>query len=111
MTMSAPSCDVEGDFAEGFVGVGVVHLVGAAVAELRGRFGGFAERAVVGGGEFRGVTHDGRVGEAGFVERGADGGDASVHHVAGGDDVGAGGGVGDGGFGEEVVDVASLSIW
>ena len=49
--------------------------------------------------------------EAGVVQRGADGGDAAVHHVGRGDDVGAGLGVGDGGAGEQrqrgvVVDLA-----
>ena len=40
--------------------------------------------------------------EACFVERAADCGDAAVHHVAGGDDVGAGLGLADGGAGKQL---------
>jgi len=36
-----------------------------------------------------GVGKNGRVGEGGGVEGAADGGDAAVHHVGGGDDVDA----------------------
>src|SRR6185312_11471673 len=93
--------DVERDFAQGFGGVAGVHLVAAAVAELGRGFGGFAERAVKGGRKFRGVTHDGRVEVPIGIQLCANGGDAAVHHVAGGDDVGAGGGVAGGGLGEE----------
>jgi len=94
--------DVAGDFAEGFGGIGGVHLVGAAVAGHGCAFGGVAKRAVEGGGEFGGVAHDDGVGEAGFVERGAHGSDAAIHHVAGRDDIGAGAGVGDGGGCEQL---------
>ena len=51
---------------------------------------GVPERAVEGGGVFRRIGHDLHVEEAGLVEAFADGGDAPVHHVGGGDDVGAG---------------------
>ena len=54
--------DVEVDLAHGFAEIGAVHLVAAAVAELRRGVGGLAEGAVEGGGEFRGVAEDGRVG-------------------------------------------------
>ena len=40
--------------------------------------------------------------EAFVVEGAADGGDAAVHHVAGGDDVGSGAGLADGGAGEQI---------
>ena len=107
---------VERDLAHGLTNVSPVHLIAAAVAELRRGVGGLAEGAVKGGGELGGVAHDGRVGEGGGVERGADGFDAAVHHVGGGDDVGAGGGEGDGGAGEEweggvVVDVVVAWIF
>ena len=49
-----------------------------------------AERAVEGGGVFRRVGHDLHAAEAGGVERLADRADAPVHHVGGGDHVGAG---------------------
>ena len=41
-----PFGQVERDLAQGLVAVGRVHLVAAAVAELRRRFGGVAERTV-----------------------------------------------------------------
>lgn len=94
--------EVEGDFAEGFFGIGGVHLVAASVTELGGGFGGIAEGAVIGGGVFGGVGEDGGMVEAGLIEGLADGADAAVHHIAGGDDIGAGFGVADGGFGEEL---------
>src|SRR5581483_12169286 len=76
--------------------VGGVHLVGPPVAELRGALGGVAERAVEGRGVLGGVGQDGDAGVAGAVEGGPDGADLAVHHPAGGDDVGAGAGLGQG---------------
>ena len=81
---------VEQRLAQRLVAVGGVHLVAAAVAEGRRRVGGLAERAVEGGGELGAVGDDRRVAEALVVERGADGADAAVHHVARRDHVGAG---------------------
>jgi hypothetical protein len=94
--------EIEVDFAHGFAEVGAIHLIGAAVAELGRGVGGFAEGAVESRGKFRGVAEDGRVGTAGFIEGLADGGDAAVHHVAGGDDVGSGEGETRPGAGEQV---------
>ena len=93
---------VELDFAHGFAGVGRVHLVAAAVAEGWSGVGGLAEGSVEAAGELGGVAHDGRVLEAVGVERSAQGLDAAIHHVRGGDDVNAGLGLGDGGFGQKV---------
>jgi hypothetical protein len=93
--------DVEVDLAHGFAEVGAVHLVAAAVAELRGGAGGLAEGAVESGGELGGVAEDGRGVARRGVEGGADGFDAAVHHVAGCNDVGSGLGEGDGGAGEQ----------
>ena len=56
--------EVEIDLAHGFAEVGAIHLVGAAVAELGRGVGGFAEGAVEGRGELRGVAEDGRVGQS-----------------------------------------------
>ena len=56
--MSAPSAEVERDLAHRLVAVGRVHLVGAAVAELRRRLGGLAERPVERRGELGRVRHD-----------------------------------------------------
>ena len=50
--------EVEGDLAEGLVAVGGVHLVAAAVAELRGALGGVAEGPVEGAGVLGGVGQD-----------------------------------------------------
>ena len=74
-------------------GGGRVHLVAAAVAELRGALGGLAERAVEGAGVLGGVAHDRHVREAVGVQPPADRPDHAVHHAAGGDHVGAGPGV------------------
>src|SRR6266436_7147323 len=92
---------VERDFFQGFAGVGGIHLVAAAIAELRGGLRGFAERAVEAGAVFRGVGKNGGVFEFVLVEFFADGGYATVHHVGRGDDVGAGAGVGEGLVGED----------
>ena len=56
--------DVEVDLAHGFAKIRAVHLIAAAVAELRRGVGGLAEGAVKGGGELGGVAKDGRVGES-----------------------------------------------
>ena len=89
--MSAPFVEVEFDLAQSLVGIGGVHLVGALVALQRaGRADRFAERAVEGRSVFRRVGHDLHVDEPFRVQRRADGADPAVHHVGGGDDVGAG---------------------
>ncbi len=88
--MSAPSCDVEQRLAHCLAAVGGVHLVAAAIAERGRRAGGLAEGPVEGRGELGGVGEDRSVGEALLVERGADRADTPVHHVRGGDEVGAG---------------------
>ena len=92
--------DIEGDLSERFSGVGGVHLVGATVATSWGTFGGLAEGAIECGGKFCGVRENGNFGELGGVKGVADRPDAAVHHVAGSDDIGPGGGVREGGFGE-----------
>ena len=93
---------VQQRLAQRLAGVGRIHLVAPAVAFLRTRVGGVAERAVEGGGELGRVAHDrGRLGEALVVERAADGPHAAVHHVAGRDQVGAGPGVRDGDAAEQ----------
>ena len=74
--------DIEPDFAQRFIGIGRIHLVGTAIAKLRRTFGGIAKRAVKDGSKLRRVTHDARVGEAAGIERFANRADAAVHHVA-----------------------------
>ncbi len=103
--------EVELGLAHGLGGVGRIHLVAAAVAELRRRLGGVAEGAVEGGGVLGAVGDDRHAGVALLVELVADRADPAVHHVAGRDRVGAGLGVGDRGFGQQldrdvVVDLA-----
>ena len=93
--------EVERDFFQGFAGVGGIHLVAAAIAELRRGLRGFAERAVEGGAVFCGVGEDREILEFVVVEFAADGGDAAVHHVGGSDDVGAGARVREGLLGED----------
>ncbi len=70
-----------------------IHLVAAAVAELRRGVGGLAERAVEPRAVLHRVRHDADAVEAALVEGRADGGDAAVHHVRRRHEVGAGGGV------------------
>src|SRR5258706_995430 len=87
--------EVEGYFFQGFAGVGGIHLVAAAVAELWRGLGGFAKGTVKAGAVFGGVGKNGDVFEFVLVEFVADGGYAAVHHVGGRDDIGAGAGVGE----------------
>src|SRR5580704_2615170 len=79
--------EIEGDFFQGFAGVGGIHLVAAAIAELRRGLGGFAERAVEGGAVLGGVGEDREILEFVVVEFVANGAYAAVHHVGGGDDI------------------------
>ena len=99
------------DLAQRLAAVGRIHLVAAAVALRRGGLGGLAEGAVERRRVLRRVGEDRGVGVALLVELVADRGDPAVHHVAGGDDVGAGLGVRDRGAreqleGDVVVDLA-----
>ena len=52
--------NVEGDFVQGFVGIGGVHLVGFLVgfAQIAGTANRISERAVKSGGVFGGIRHD-----------------------------------------------------
>src|SRR5579859_6209371 len=92
---------IERDFLEGFAGVGGIHLVAAAVAELRRGLRGFAERTIKTGAIFRGVGKNGDIFKFMFVEFFPNGGDAAVHHVGWRDDVGAGASVREGLLGED----------
>ena len=84
--------DVERHFAQRFVGVRRVHLVDllVALAEVRRRADGVAERAVEGTRVLGAVGHDAGVDQALRFERRTDRADAPVHHVAGCDDVDTG---------------------
>src|SRR5260370_3397073 len=81
---------IEGDFLQGLAGVGGIHLVAAAIAELGRGLRGFAEGAVKAGAVLGGVGKNGDVFKFMLVEFFADGGDAAVHHVGGRNDIGAG---------------------
>ena len=54
---------------------------------MRRRIGSFAERAIESAGKLCRVRQDGNVLIAGFIQRSADSGDATVHHVRRRDDV------------------------
>ena len=85
------------DLDQRLAGVAKVLLVALAVAAAGDlHVDCVAERAVQAAGVLGRVGQDRRRGEAGGVERAADGADLAVHHPAGGHDVGAGGGLGDG---------------
>src|SRR5213594_821635 len=66
-----------------------VHLVAAAIPELRRRLGRLAERPVESRGVFRRIGEDRHLLEIRPVERLADGRHPPVHHVGRGDDIGA----------------------
>ena len=82
--------DVLFDLAQRLADVGRIHLVRLAVAELRRRRRGIAERAVERRAVLRRVRHDRGVLEAALVERPPNRADAAVHHVRRRDDIGAG---------------------
>src|SRR5216684_5134083 len=92
---------IERHFFQRFAGIGGIHLIAAAVAELRHGLGGFAEGAVKSGAVFSGVGKNRNVFEFVFVEFFANSGNATVHHVGGRDDIGAGAGVGQGLLGKD----------
>ena len=81
---------VQRRLAQRFARVGGVHLVAAAVAELRRALRRLAERAVEGRCVLHRVRHDGQVGEPAAVQRSPDGAHHAVDHAAGGHDVRAG---------------------
>src|SRR5450755_1091752 len=82
-----PLGDIQCDLAQGFAGVGGVHLVGTAIAELRRGTGGLSEGSVEAGGELGGVGHDGRLLKALLIQQGADRADTTIHHVGGRNDI------------------------
>src|SRR5438105_1048875 len=73
--------EVQRDLPHRLLRIRRVHLVGAAIAELRRRLRGGAEGLEEARGILRGVRHDRRLRERRLVERLADGADAAVHHV------------------------------
>ena len=80
---------VEAHFSQCFTPVGRVHLIRASVAELRSRFGCVAERAVECARKLCRVREDCDFFKAMLIERRANCGDASVHHVGRSDNVSA----------------------
>ena len=81
--------NIHGHFAQGFVAVGRVHLVGLFIAFAQVARGphSIAEGAVKRAGVFRAVGHDAGVDQVFRFQRLADRADAPIHHVAGGHDV------------------------
>ena len=73
--------DVGGGFAQAFHRVGGVHLIGLAVAVMRGGLRRVAERAVERGGVLHRIGHDRRIHIPRLVQRFADSQNAAVHHV------------------------------
>ena len=75
--------DVEGDFAQGFLGIGGVHLVGFLVAfEEPARAHGITERTVKRRRIFGGISHNLDIMVPCPLKRIADRADAAIHHVA-----------------------------
>ena len=89
---------IEFDFAHGFARVGRIHLIAAPVAELRRRFGGFAEWSIKDRRIFGGVRNDRRIQETRAIQRLSNRRHTTVHHVAGRDQIGASAGVRHRGF-------------
>ena len=85
---------IEDRLTGGLAAVGRIHLVAGlgnrGFAGFAGAADGVAERPVEGRSELGGVGEDARAGVAGGIESLADGFNASVHHVGGGDEIGAG---------------------
>ena len=85
---------VEDRLTGGLAAIGGIHLVGGlrdrGFAGLAGAADGVAERTVERRGELGGVGEDARAGVAGGIEALADRLHPSVHHVGGGDEIGAG---------------------
>ena len=94
--------DVGGGFAQAFHRVGGVHLIGLAVAVMRGGLRRVAERAVERGGVLGGVGHDGGGLIAVLVQDGPNGGYPAVHHVGGGHHVRPRLHMGEGGLGQHL---------
>ena len=93
--------DIERHFAQRFLRVRAIHLIGTPVAELRRALRGLAERPVKGRRKLGRVAHDACVLKAVAIECFANGADPAVHHVARGDEIRAGRGVRDRGLGEQ----------
>jgi len=110
--MSAPSAISSATLAQGFVGIGRIHLIGALVAlERLGRTHRIAERSIEGRRIFR------RIGEQQDIMMPRDfqcssyGADAPVHHVRGREDIAAGFGLKPTPGRTKMATVASLGIW
>src|SRR5579883_149230 len=78
----SPFLHVESHLAQRLAGIARIHLIAAAIAELWGRFGSFAERTVKGGGKFGSVGHDGCIAEALAVQFLTNSPHPAVHHIA-----------------------------
>lgn len=79
--MSAPSSMSAAASRQAFHRVGGVHLIGLAVAVMRGGLRRVAERAVERGGVLHRIGHDRRIHIPRLVQRFADSQNAAVHHV------------------------------
>ena len=78
---------IQEDLANGLPEVGRVHLVPPAVAKGGGASGRIPKRPVESGSVFGGVGEQADMLQRIFIERLADGGDTSVHHVGRSDQV------------------------
>ena len=79
--------NVEGRLAERLTGVGRVHLMCLAVAELRRSLRGFPERPIKSGGVLHRVGHDRQVLKTNLIKRRPDRRNHPVHHPAWGNEV------------------------
>ena len=95
--------NVQGDFPQGLIGVGGIHLIGpfAFLAQVGARSQGVSERVVKPGGVFGGVSQQTSVLMAVGVQGPANGAYAPVHHVRRRDDVDARRGLGQGLFDQD----------
>ena len=81
---------IQPHFLQRLAGIGGIHLIAAAVAELGRRLRRLAKRAVEPGTVLRGVRKNGDVFELVFVEHLSNRADTAIHHIRGRDDISAG---------------------
>src|SRR2546425_517785 len=85
-----PFIEIELDLFHRFIPIPHGHLIRLAIAEPRRRARGLAKRPVERRREFRGIRHDGHMGESTGVERFANSAHTTVHHVARCDEIDTG---------------------
>ena len=79
--------NIQGHFAQSFLAIGGVHLVGATITEFGRGLGGLPEWAIKGGSIFGGIGEDRQIIEPAAIQGLPDGRHPPIHHIAGSDDI------------------------